>query len=123
LIRVADEQMFAGARMIKSWGRIAGRGFRHDRFIPSQLIMISHDTLAQYWEVCWPTSDYECLPADSLIRILDIFPSTRELTSTIFLMCKEYDTCEQYARLWTDDDEADEALRISQRAHSALAYL
>jgi len=89
LIRVADEQMFAGARMIKSWGRIAGRGFRHDRFIPSQLIMISHDTLAQYWEVCWPTSDYECLPADSSIRILDIFPSTRELTSTIFLMCKE----------------------------------
>lgn len=51
LIRVADEQMFAGARMVKSWGRIAGREFRHDRFIPSQLILISHDTLAQYWEV------------------------------------------------------------------------
>lgn len=51
LIRVANEQMFKGARMVKGWGRIAGRGFRHDRFIPSQLIMISHDTLAQYWEV------------------------------------------------------------------------
>ena len=51
LIRIGDEQMFAGARMVKSWGRIAGRGFRHDRFIPSQLILISHDTLAQYWEV------------------------------------------------------------------------
>ena len=51
LIRVADEPLFAGARLVKSWGRIAGRGFRHDRFIPSQLIMISHDTLAQYWEV------------------------------------------------------------------------
>lgn len=23
-----------------------------DKYIPSQLIMISHDRLAQYWEVC-----------------------------------------------------------------------
>ena len=51
LIRIGDEQMFKGARMVKSWGRIAGAGFKHDRFIPSQLILISHDTLAQYWEV------------------------------------------------------------------------
>ena len=51
LIRVGKEQMLTGARMVKSWGRIAGRGFRHDRFIPSQLILISHDTLGQYWEV------------------------------------------------------------------------
>ena len=51
LIRVAEEQMFVGARTVKSWGHIAGRGYRHDRFIPSQLIMISHDSLAQYWEV------------------------------------------------------------------------
>ena len=51
LLRVANEQMFVGARTVRSWGQIAGRGFRHDRFIPSQLIMISHDSLAQYWEV------------------------------------------------------------------------
>ena len=51
LIRVAKEQMFIGARTVQSWGHIAGRGFRHDRFISSQLIMISHDSLAQYWEV------------------------------------------------------------------------
>lgn len=51
LLRVANEQMFVGARTVKSWGRIAGRGFQHNRFIPTQLIMISHDTLAQYWEV------------------------------------------------------------------------
>lgn len=51
LIRVANEQMFVGARTVKSWGHIAGRGYRHDRYIPSQLIMISHDCLAQYWEV------------------------------------------------------------------------
>ena len=29
LVRVADEQMFKGARVVKSWGHIAGRGFRH----------------------------------------------------------------------------------------------
>ena len=51
LIRVANEQMFVGARTVRSWGHIAGRGYRHDRFISSQLIMISHDSLAQYWEV------------------------------------------------------------------------
>ena len=51
LIRVANEQMFMGARTVKSWGHIAARGYRHSRFIPSQLIMISHDSLAQYWEV------------------------------------------------------------------------
>lgn len=51
LVRVANEQMFVGARTVRSWGHIAGMGYRHDRFIPSQLIMISHDSLAQYWEV------------------------------------------------------------------------
>ena len=51
LIRVANEQMFVGARTVRSWGHIADRGYRHERFISSQLIMISHDSLAQYWEV------------------------------------------------------------------------
>jgi len=51
VIRIGKEQMFKDARMVKSWGRIAGRGFKHDRFIPSQLILMSHDTIAQYWEV------------------------------------------------------------------------
>lgn len=51
LIRVANEQMFVGARTVRSWGHVAERGYRDDRFISSQLIMISHDSLAQYWEV------------------------------------------------------------------------
>ena len=63
LIRIANEQMFAGARMVRSWGHIAGRGYWDDRFIQSQLIMISHDSLAQYWEVSPPHFDYwENLP-------------------------------------------------------------
>lgn len=51
LLRIGREQMFDGARIVRSWGRIAGRGFRHDRFIRSQLILVSSDCIAQFWEV------------------------------------------------------------------------
>ena len=54
--------------MVKSWGRIAGRDFRHDRFIPSQLIMISHDALAQYWEVRLVLLSHLCRFADLLTQ-------------------------------------------------------
>ncbi len=80
LIRIGNEQMFAGARMVKSWGRIAGRGFRHDRFIPSQLILISHDTLAQYWEVCLANLRSFCASADITHRTSATFPFTKGLT-------------------------------------------
>ena len=36
---------------MRSMGHIADRGFQNDRFIPSQLVMIDHNTLAQRWEV------------------------------------------------------------------------
>lgn len=58
LIRIANEQMFAGARVVRSWGHIAGREYRDDRFMQSQLIMISHDSLALYWEVSPAHFDY-----------------------------------------------------------------
>ena len=80
LIRIGNEQMFAGARMVKSWGRIAGRGFRHDRFIPSQLILISHDTLAQYWEVSLACLRSFCASIDITHRTSATFPSTKGLT-------------------------------------------
>ena len=67
-IRVSDEQMFKGARIVKSWGRIAGRGFKHDRFIPSQLIMISHDTLAQYWKDFGHISFYKRVNIDEFLN-------------------------------------------------------
>ena len=72
LIRVANEQMFVGARTVKSWGHIAGRGYRNDRFIPSQLIMISHDSLAQYWEVSGAYDD--SVELDSLIFSTGLWP-------------------------------------------------
>ena len=89
LIRVANEQMFLGARTVKSWGHIAAREYRHDRFIPSQLIMISHDSLAQYWEVsraCIGISGTSL--TDQFHRILAIFLSTKESTSTTIYKLK-----------------------------------
>lgn len=67
LIRIADESIFKGSRVVKSWGHIAANGFRDgkvpkctervvsltltDRYMESQLILMSHDRLAQYWLV------------------------------------------------------------------------
>ena len=51
LVRVVKEETFNGARIVKSMGHIASEGFQNDRYIESQLIMISPDVLAQYWEV------------------------------------------------------------------------
>jgi hypothetical protein len=50
-IRQAQEQMFAGSRIVRSWGHIAASGFVDDQYIPSQLILMSPDCVAQYWEV------------------------------------------------------------------------
>ncbi|KAI9656255.1 MAG: hypothetical protein M1821_004918 [Bathelium mastoideum] len=68
LIRVATEDPFKGARIVKSAGHIAGRGFRDDQYIASQLIMISHDRLAQYWEQFGHISYYQRVDIDTLIR-------------------------------------------------------
>ncbi|KAI6874189.1 hypothetical protein KC323_g781 [Hortaea werneckii] len=40
-VRVCDEEMFKGARVVRSAGHIAGRGFISDQYTPSQLIMTS----------------------------------------------------------------------------------
>ncbi|KIX00164.1 uncharacterized protein Z518_10301 [Rhinocladiella mackenziei CBS 650.93] len=71
LIRIADEQPFRGARVVRSRGHVAGRGFQNDEFIPSQLIMISHNRLAQYWVPYGHISFYERIDIDKLMD--DIF--------------------------------------------------
>lgn len=83
LIRVADEYLFKGARIVKSMGHVAAQGFKNDRFIDSQLIMISHDTLAQYWEVSQARSLLfgSSKTADRMHRNSVISPSTSESTS------------------------------------------
>ena len=85
-VRVAHEQMFKGARVVRSLGHCAARGFRNgmarastitdstansptDRYIASQLIMVSHDTLAQYWEDLGHISFYKRVDIDQFTHV------------------------------------------------------
>ncbi|KAI1000508.1 hypothetical protein K3495_g7687 [Podosphaera aphanis] len=67
-IRLADDQIFKGARIVRSLGHIAARMFRHDKFIESQLILISHDRLAQYWVGFGHISFYERVDINPFLR-------------------------------------------------------
>ncbi|KAF3004372.1 hypothetical protein E8E13_009884 [Curvularia kusanoi] len=69
LIRVATEDMFKGARIVKSVGHIAARGFREDTYMTSQLILISHDRLAQYWETFGHVSFYQRVNIDDFLKV------------------------------------------------------
>ncbi|KAF2845313.1 hypothetical protein T440DRAFT_278330 [Plenodomus tracheiphilus IPT5] len=69
LLRVATEDIFKGARIVKSVGHIAARGFRDDNYITSQLILISHDRLAQYWETFGHVSFYHRVDVDSFTKV------------------------------------------------------
>ncbi|GAM86328.1 hypothetical protein ANO11243_043420 [Dothideomycetidae sp. 11243] len=67
--RVADEEIFRGARVVRSAGHVANRGFIHDEYIPSELILVSHDTLAQYWKGFGHISFYKRVDIDALLGI------------------------------------------------------
>ncbi|KAF2260416.1 hypothetical protein CC78DRAFT_26520 [Lojkania enalia] len=69
LIRVATEEIFKGARIVKSVGHIAAQGFRDDDFMASQLILISHDRLAQYWETFGHVSFYQRVNLDEFTKV------------------------------------------------------
>jgi Cyclin D1 binding domain len=49
LIRIADETPFTGARVVRSWGHVATRGFSVDGWMEGQLILKSPNRVAQYW--------------------------------------------------------------------------
>ena len=84
-IRIAHEAPFQGARVVKCRGHVADRGFRlgkvpiealcHavtytsvvDEFVPSQLIMMSHNKLAQYWLPFGHIAFYERVDIDQLL--------------------------------------------------------
>ncbi|KAL8721643.1 MAG: hypothetical protein Q9181_007665 [Wetmoreana brouardii] len=68
LLRIASEKIFRGARVVRSLGHMAARGFRNDKFIPAQLIMVDQDTLAQYWEDFGHVSFYRRVKVDSYLR-------------------------------------------------------
>ncbi|KUJ18728.1 uncharacterized protein LY89DRAFT_503558 [Mollisia scopiformis] len=67
LVRKANDARFKGARIVQSRGHIAVRMFRNDKYIESQLIMISHDRLAQYWVGFGHISFYERVDLDKFI--------------------------------------------------------
>ncbi|KAK5104561.1 hypothetical protein LTS08_002452 [Lithohypha guttulata] len=84
LIRIAAEHPFKGARVVRSRGHVAHRFFREgklnhyheiatganveiDKFIPSQLFLISPDLLAQYWLPYGHISFYKRIDVDSLL--------------------------------------------------------
>ena len=51
LIRMAEDDTFRGARIVRSVGHVANRGFKDDRYIPSELILKDFENIAQHWEV------------------------------------------------------------------------
>jgi len=69
LIRIADEDMFRGARVVNSVGHCAAHGYREGKYIPSQLFLVSHDTLAQYWEPFGHISFYKRVDIDSFLDV------------------------------------------------------
>ncbi|KAI0867518.1 hypothetical protein GGS24DRAFT_285152 [Hypoxylon argillaceum] len=48
-VGIAQGPPFQGARVVKSQGHVAGVGFMGDKYIESQLILVSHNRLAQHW--------------------------------------------------------------------------
>ncbi|UKZ90377.1 uncharacterized protein TrAFT101_005400 [Trichoderma asperellum] len=48
-VETATDAQFSGARIVKSEGHIAATGFLRDKFIETQLILISPNKLAMHW--------------------------------------------------------------------------
>lgn len=69
-VRKANETKFKGARIVKSRGHIAARMFRNDKYIESQLIMISSNRLAQYWVGFGHISFFERVDIDRFLNPL-----------------------------------------------------
>ncbi|KAL1858620.1 hypothetical protein Plec18170_002822 [Paecilomyces lecythidis] len=69
LVRIAEEEPFRGARMVRSRGHVAHIGFIDDKFLSSQLILISRDCVAHYWEDLDHISYFYRVDIDELLRI------------------------------------------------------
>ncbi|KAF9876974.1 F-box domain-containing protein [Colletotrichum karsti] len=66
-VGLAREPPFQGTRVVKSKGHVAGTGFLEDRYIESQLMLISHNRLAQYWVTFGHISFFERVDIDEFI--------------------------------------------------------
>ncbi|KAL0934706.1 F-box domain-containing protein [Colletotrichum truncatum] len=66
-VGLAQEPPFQGTRVVRSKGHVAGTGFLEDRYIESQLMLISHNRLAQYWVTFGHISFFERVNIDEFI--------------------------------------------------------
>ncbi|KAF7716846.1 Uncharacterized protein PECH_006974 [Penicillium ucsense] len=69
LIRIADEEPFAGARIVRSYGQVAGINFRNASYTASQLILISTSYIAHFWQEMGHVSYLRRVDIDALLKI------------------------------------------------------
>ncbi|KAI0169388.1 F-box domain-containing protein [Hypoxylon sp. FL1284] len=67
-IGISQEPPFQGARVVKSKGHIAHLGFINDKYIESQLLLLSHNRLAQYWVGFGHISFFERVDVDQFLE-------------------------------------------------------
>ncbi|KAJ5808749.1 hypothetical protein N7474_010018 [Penicillium riverlandense] len=68
LVRIAEDEPYKSARIVRCLGHVAGIGFRDDTFITSQLILISTDYMAHYWEEMGHISYFRRVDIDALMQ-------------------------------------------------------
>ncbi|PNY25613.1 Uncharacterized protein TCAP_04449 [Tolypocladium capitatum] len=66
-VGVATDAPFVGARVVQSKGHVAATGFVSDKYIESQLLLISPNRLAQYWVGFGHISFFERVRLDDFI--------------------------------------------------------
>ncbi|EGZ69627.1 hypothetical protein NEUTE2DRAFT_152230 [Neurospora tetrasperma FGSC 2509] len=66
-VKVADEEEFRGARVVKAKGHVAEHNFRDDDWIDCDLFLASHNTLALHWHRWDMTSVFERVDIDKFI--------------------------------------------------------
>ncbi|KAM0478138.1 hypothetical protein ACHAPX_005326 [Trichoderma viride] len=66
-VETATDAQFSGARIVKSEGHIAATGFLRDKFIETQLILISPNKLAMHWVGFGHISFLERVDIDQLL--------------------------------------------------------
>ncbi|KAK3388619.1 hypothetical protein B0T20DRAFT_425907 [Sordaria brevicollis] len=66
-VKVADEEEFLGARVVKAKGHVAEHNFRDDDWIDCDLFLASHNRLALHWHRWDMTSVFERVDIDKFI--------------------------------------------------------
>ncbi|KAI1464122.1 uncharacterized protein F4812DRAFT_443436 [Daldinia caldariorum] len=67
MLGTAKQPPFEGARVVRSKGHIAHMGFSNDRYIESQLLLLSYNRLAQYWVGFGHISFFERVDIDQFL--------------------------------------------------------